>query len=64
MIPFMFVFAPSLLLADFPTVAPAAALVLIKPGWMSDLVGLVLIAATLASQRWLAPTHQPETEKT
>ena len=31
----------------------AAALVLIKPGWMSDLVGLALIALTLASQRWV-----------
>ncbi|MDP1649318.1 MAG: TRAP transporter permease [Rubrivivax sp.] len=89
-IPFMFVFAPSLLLmGDAGTVALAtvtatvgvvclagglhqyfflgtarpwerllliaAALVLIKPGWQSDLVGLVLIALTLASQRWLRP---------
>ncbi|MCB2021960.1 MAG: TRAP transporter permease [Burkholderiaceae bacterium] len=89
-IPFMFVFAPSLLLiGDAPTVALAvatatlgvvclagglheyfflgsarwwerallivAALVLIKPGWMSDLVGFVLIGLTLASQRWLRP---------
>jgi len=87
-IPFMFVFAPSLLLmGDFTTVALAAvtatvgvtclagglheyfflgsarrwervllivaALVLIKPGWMSDVVGLVLIAAILISQRWI-----------
>ncbi|MBE0547887.1 MAG: TRAP transporter permease [Rubrivivax sp.] len=89
-IPFMFVFAPSLLLMGDPatvalatvtatvgvvclagglhqyfflgTARPwerllliAAALVLIKPGWQSDLVGLVLIALTLASQRWLRP---------
>lgn len=87
-IPFMFVFAPSLLLiGDVPTVllavisatigvvclagglhehfflGPArswervllivAALVLIKPGWVSDLFGVGLIAFTLASQRWL-----------
>jgi len=87
-IPFMFVFAPSLLLiGDFFTVALAAvtasvgvtclagglheyfflgparrwervlliiaALVLIKPGWMSDVVGLVLILVILASQRWV-----------
>jgi TRAP transporter 4TM/12TM fusion protein len=90
-IPFMFVFAPSLLLmGDFVTVSLAAvtasvgviclagglheyfflgptrrwervlliiaALVLIKPGWMSDVVGLVLIALILASQRWLRPS--------
>ncbi len=90
-IPFMFVFAPSLLLkGDIGTVllsastatigvtclaaglhqhfflGPArwwerimliaAALVLIKPGLASDLVGLALVALTLASQRWLAPT--------
>ncbi|HEY5633144.1 MAG TPA: TRAP transporter permease [Burkholderiaceae bacterium] len=87
-IPFMFVFAPSLLLmGDFLTVALAAvtasvgviclagglheffflgparrwerplliiaALVLIKPGWITDLVGLALIAIVLASQRWV-----------
>jgi len=87
-IPFMFVFAPSLLLiGDAATVTLAvitasigviclagglhrhfffgparswecvmliaAALVLIKPGWASDLVGLVLIGLTAASQRWL-----------
>ncbi|MCB1995675.1 MAG: TRAP transporter permease [Rhodoferax sp.] len=86
-IPFMFVFAPSLLLIGEPlnvvlaTVTAvigviclagslheyfflgrarpwervllfAAALVLIKPGWASDLFGLALIAVTLASQRW------------
>ena len=28
-------------------------LVLIKPGWMTDLLGFVLIALTLASQRWV-----------
>ena len=84
-IPFMFVFAPSLLLiGDIPTVllsivtatlgviclaaslhayfffGPArvwermllfvAALVLIKPGWLSDLVGLILVGVTIASQ--------------
>ncbi len=87
-IPFMFVFAPSLLLiGDVGTVVLAvvtatvgvmclagglhesfflgsarwwerimlivAAFVLIKPGWMSDAVGLVLVGSTLASQRWL-----------
>jgi UPF0716 family protein affecting phage T7 exclusion len=30
-----------------------AALVLIKPGWITDLIGLALIALTLASQRWI-----------
>ena len=89
-IPFMFVFAPSLLLmGDAPTVmlavvsatigviclagglheyfffGPArwwerimlivAALVLIKPGWQSDLAGVALIALTVASQRWARP---------
>jgi TRAP-type uncharacterized transport system fused permease subunit len=92
-IPFMFVFAPSLLLmGDWPTIAlscvtatlgviclagglhehffggPArpweralllvAALVLIKPGWASDLVGLVLMALVLASQRWVRPANR------
>ncbi|MEO8187689.1 MAG: DUF3394 domain-containing protein, partial [Burkholderiaceae bacterium] len=87
-IPFMFVFAPALLLiGDMGTVSLAvvtatigvvclagglhqhfflgtarwwervvlivAALVLIKPGWISDLAGLILIALTLASQRWV-----------
>ncbi len=90
-IPFMFVFSPSLLLmGDFLTVTVAAvtasvgviclagglheyfflgparrwervlliiaALVLIKPGWMSDVVGLALIALILASQRWFRPS--------
>jgi TRAP transporter 4TM/12TM fusion protein len=90
-IPFMFVFAPALLLkGDLFTVTLAAvtasvgviclagglheyfflgkarrwervlliiaALVLIKPGWMSDVVGLALIALVLASQRWLRPS--------
>ena len=32
----------------------AAALVLIKPGWMSDLIGLGLIALIAASQLWLS----------
>ena len=31
----------------------AAALILIKPGWDSDLGGLAILAATLASQRWI-----------
>ncbi len=87
-IPFMFVFAPSLLLiGDWPTVTlaaitatvgviclagglhryfffgptriwesvmlVAAALVLIKPGWLSDLIGVALIGLTVASQLWL-----------
>jgi TRAP transporter 4TM/12TM fusion protein len=96
-IPFMFVFAPSLLLiGPWPVVllavvtatigvtclagglhqhfllGPArwwervallvAALVLIKPGWASDLVGLALIALVLASQHWLrtAESAAPE----
>ncbi|WP_372828039.1 TRAP transporter permease [Polaromonas sp.] len=89
-IPFMFVFSPSLLLrGDFFTVSLAAltatigviclagglhryfffgparwwecimlivaALVLIKPGWMSDVAGLLLIGLIAASQRWLRP---------
>jgi TRAP transporter 4TM/12TM fusion protein len=93
-IPFMFVFAPSLLLIGDPgevalavvtaTVGVcclagglhryfflgparpwerllliAAALVLIKPGWQSDLAGIVLIVLTLASQRWLHPRAAP-----
>ncbi len=87
-IPFMFVFSPSLLLlGDVPEMALAtvtaiigvtclagglhehffwgrarswervllliAALVLITPGWRSDLVGLVIIAVVAASQRWI-----------
>jgi TRAP transporter 4TM/12TM fusion protein len=87
-IPFMFVFSPSLLLiGDFGTVVLAvvtatigvtclagglheyffggtarswervlliaAALVLIKPGWVTDLFGLGLVVLVLASQRWL-----------
>jgi len=90
-IPFMFVFAPALLLiGDAGSVVLAAvtatmgvtclagglhehfffgrarswervllvvaALVLITPGWRSDLIGLALIGVTLASQRWLRPT--------
>ncbi len=90
-IPFMFVFSPSLLLmGDFFTVSMAAltatigviclagglhryfffgparwwecimlivaALVLIKPGWMTDVAGLLLIGLVAASQRWLRPT--------
>ncbi|MBU0588084.1 MAG: TRAP transporter permease [Gammaproteobacteria bacterium] len=93
-IPFMFVFAPSLLLMGDPaTVAwavvtatigvmclagglheyfffgPArwwdrlmlltAAIVLIKPGLMSDLLGLGLICLTAASQRWLRAAVTP-----
>jgi TRAP transporter 4TM/12TM fusion protein len=87
-IPFMFVFSPSLLLmGDFFTVSLAAltatigviclagglhryfffgparwwecimlvvaALVLIKPGWVSDVSGLLLIVLIAASQRWI-----------
>ena len=94
-IPFMFVFAPSLLLkGDFWVVALstvtatvgviclagglhsyfffglarwwerllliAAALVLIKPGWMTDLLGLALIGVTVASQLML---RAPATDK-
>ena len=33
----------------------AAALVLIKPGWMSDLIGFGLIALIVASQLWFRP---------
>lgn len=86
-IPFMFVFSPSLLLmGDLGTVVLAtvtatigvmclagslheyfffgptrwwdrlmllsAALVLIKPGWQSDLIGIILITLTAASQHW------------
>jgi TRAP transporter 4TM/12TM fusion protein len=91
-IPFMFVFAPSLLLkGDWPTVALAvvtasvgvtclagglhenffwgkarsweramlltAAIVLIKPGWQTDLIGILLIAGVAASQRWVRPLN-------
>jgi TRAP-type uncharacterized transport system fused permease subunit len=99
-IPFMFVFAPSLLLMGDPlTVGLAAvtatigvvclaaglhehfffgrarwwerivlivaAIVLIKPGWMSDLLGLFLIGVTILSQRGLrrgasSASHAPE----
>lgn len=87
-IPFMFVFAPALLLMGDPwsvslaavtatigvvclagglhshfflgsarswerVMLVVAAMVLVKPGWITDLVGLGLIALTLASQRWL-----------
>jgi TRAP-type uncharacterized transport system fused permease subunit len=93
-IPFMFVYAPSLLLIGDPfrvalaavtaTVGViclagglheyfffgparrwerlmliAAALVLIKPGWVTDLVGLLLIAAVAASQHWVRPAAEP-----
>ena len=34
-----------------------AALVLIKPGWATDLLGLGLIMLTLASQHWLRRPH-------
>jgi TRAP-type uncharacterized transport system fused permease subunit len=33
----------------------AAALVLIKPGWTSDVIGMALIALTFASQRFVRP---------
>ncbi len=93
-IPFMFVFAPSLLLMGEPArvalavvtatigvtclagglhsyffFGPArswerlmlivAALVLIKPGWMTDLIGLALIGLTAASQHWIRPAAKP-----
>jgi len=32
-----------------------AALALIKPGWMTDLLGLALIALTVGSQHWIRP---------
>ncbi len=98
-IPFMFVFAPSLLLqgdvgdmvlaAITATIGViclaaglhryfflgparwwerilliAAALVLIKPGLASDLVGIGLIALTFASQRWLAPASTTSEKQT
>lgn len=96
-IPFMFVFAPSLLLiGDVATVSlavvtasvgviclagglheyfflgraraweramlMAAALVLIKPGWITDLIGLALIGLVLASQHWLRARAAPALE--
>ena len=96
-IPFMFVFAPSLLLiGDVATVSLAvvtasvgviclagglheyfflgraraweramliaAALVLIKPGWITDLIGLALIGLVLASQHWLRARAAPALE--
>ncbi|WP_418315015.1 TRAP transporter permease [Piscinibacter sakaiensis] len=95
-IPFMFVFAPSLLLIGDPlwvmtsvvtaTVGvvclaaglheyfffgPArswervmlivAALVLIKPGIMTDLIGVALISLTIASQLWIRPAGRGAT---
>ena len=98
-IPFMFLFAPSLLLqGDVAIVALscatatlgvtclagglhehfffgparwwerlmliAAALVLIKPGWMSDLAGLVLVGRVAASQLWLWPVAKIRLENT
>ena len=89
-IPFMFVFSPSLLLmGNVPEMILAtvtaiigvtclagglhehffwgkarswerlllliAALVLIAPGWQSDLLGIVLIGVVAASQRWIRP---------
>jgi len=42
-----------------------AALALIKPGWMTDLLGLVLIALTVASQKWVRPVgHAVHKEST
>ena len=93
-IPFMFVFSPSLLLMGEPGVValavlsstvgvvclagglhshfffgPArswervmlivAALALIKPGWLTDLIGLSLIVLTVASQHWIRPVGRP-----
>ncbi len=34
-----------------------AALALIKPGWLTDLIGVGLIALTVASQLWLRPVN-------
>ncbi|MEO6898304.1 MAG: hypothetical protein ABI218_16845, partial [Caldimonas sp.] len=36
-----------------------AALVLITPGWRSDLVGIVIIAVVAASQRWIQQAPAP-----
>jgi TRAP transporter 4TM/12TM fusion protein len=93
-IPFMFVFAPALLLIGDPVdvalaavtatvgvvclagglhryfflgparwweqgMLVAAALVLIKPGLLTDAVGIGLIALTLASQRWIGRPAPP-----
>jgi len=93
-IPFMFVFSPSLLLlgnvgemalASVTAIVgvtclagglhehffwgPArsweralllvAAIVLITPGWQSDLVGIVLIGVVAVSQRWIRPASAP-----
>jgi len=93
-IPFMFVFSPSLLLlgnvgemalASVTAIVgvtclagglhehffwgPArsweralllvAAIVLITPGWQSDLVGVVLIGVVAISQRWIRPASAP-----
>ena len=98
-IPFMFVFSPSLLLmGDITTVLLAAttatlgvvclagglhehfffgparwwerillivaALVLIKPGWTSDLFGLAMVGLIAASQHWIRPTAVTETPAT
>ena len=41
----------------------AAALVLIKPGWMTDLLGLVLIGLTAASQHYIRPHGAPQGAK-
>ncbi|MEO5883069.1 MAG: TRAP transporter fused permease subunit, partial [Caldimonas sp.] len=97
-IPFMFVFAPALLLrGEWADVALAvvtatigvtclagalhehffwgkarwwerlmlfvAALVLIKPGWQSDLVGVVLVGLVAASQCWIRPAAAPHAKK-
>ncbi len=37
----------------------AAAVLLIKPGWITDLIGLVLIAAVLSSQYWRLRREAP-----
>jgi len=36
-----------------------AALALIKPGWLTDLIGLSLILLTAASQHWIRPVGRP-----
>ncbi|BBK36246.1 C4-dicarboxylate ABC transporter [Allostella sp. ATCC 35155] len=37
----------------------AGALCLIKPGWVTDIVGVCLLALALASRFWFAPTARP-----
>jgi len=37
----------------------AAALALIKPGWLTDLIGLSLIVLSVLSQLYIKPMHAP-----